>query len=163
MGETLEDGRDARLGSKYLETVKQNDNPKRKGPAIAILTEESFCDLLYDSLPPDERPSKAPPPPAPAPPASTAVASGAGGASASLAVVPSTAAAATSLSRLWVDRHAPASFEQFLGNAKELQALDGWLRAWESTQAAARATAAEGGAKVKKSSLPPRAALLSGA
>ena len=127
-----------------------------KSAPIVILSEETFCDLLYSSLPADQRPSKVAPPPAIPP--TIAAASAAGGAAAGSV---SSSNAIVQSSRLWVDRHAPSDFGHFLGNAKELQMLDNWLRNWETTQAAVRADMKEGG-KVKKSTLPPRAALLSG-
>jgi len=51
---------------------------------------------------------------------------------------------------LWVDRYKPRSFADLVGNQRELQALDGWLRDWESVHlhphAAKPAGAGAGGA-----------------
>jgi replication factor C subunit 1 len=72
---------------------------------------------------------------------------------------------------LWVDRYKPRSFADLVGNQRELQALDGWLRDWESVHlhphAAKPAGAGAGGAGASSAAAPKapatKAASLTGA
>jgi replication factor C subunit 1 len=129
-------------------------------PPIEILSEEQFRALMEASLPaaqrakraeaaaaraaaasPDRQPlaaasasSSSAPASARATPAASPARPYGGGASSSSsssAVVVARPHHHHAASSLWVDKYAPTRFDMFLGNNKELRALDAWLTAWE--------------------------------
>lgn len=177
IGSCLEDGRDVRTGSKWNKTqdliakgakitvltedefydkVESSLPPAERAAAQAARLGHAAAGKGMEGL--DAAPS--------------AGAAGAGaGAASSTAIVPASRAGAgagaeagagaassrgaagaggVAADALWVDRYKPRSFADLVGNQRELQALDGWLKDWESVHlhahAAKPAGAGAGGA-----------------
>lgn len=156
-GLMLENGKEYTEGSKYRAAIAQNEkvDPQGKGRArttpIKLLSEEDFLQYLDDRLPPSQR---RPPPPSnsieiSAPEVSLSLPSPTESPVSSSSAATSSAATATAMpetiskrkvpvsatDRLWTDLYKPRSLEEVVGNHPQLQALDSWLRNWESTHA----------------------------
>eukprot|EP00931_Biecheleriopsis_adriatica_P089853 TRINITY_DN63928_c0_g1_i1.p1 TRINITY_DN63928_c0_g1~~TRINITY_DN63928_c0_g1_i1.p1 ORF type:complete len:775 (-),score=197.00 TRINITY_DN63928_c0_g1_i1:108-2186(-) len=105
VGSRLDDGRPVEETSKYRKMMELKEKGK-KHPQV--LTEAQFLDLLPAAAAPPRAPAASVPLPT-KPPASSA-----GGAY-----------------QNWVDKFAPSSFDQLVGNASVVRKLTEWLRDWD--------------------------------